>query len=116
MSAEITRCRSLPPIGKQMAAIAAELGKRVEAPFGATRSATVLHFSKGRVGSDRFRGSVHNSRQADRERRAPSRIALNSDVAAHHLTEALADREAKPGAAVFTRRSGGSLGKLLEHR
>jgi hypothetical protein len=31
---EITRCRSLPPIGKQMAAIAAELGKRVEAPQG----------------------------------------------------------------------------------
>src|SRR3974377_536553 len=43
-----------------------------------------------------------------------ARLALDRNVAAHHLAEAFADREPKTGAAVFA--GGGSigLGELLE--
>ena len=52
--------------------------------------------------------SLHNPRQPDREGRATARLALDRDVAAHHLAEPLADREAKARAAVFARRGGGT--------
>jgi hypothetical protein len=58
--------------------------------------------------------SVHNSGQPDREGRAATGLTLDRDVAAHHLTEAFADRQTKARASVFARRGGGSLGKLLE--
>jgi hypothetical protein len=41
-------------------------------------------------------------------------LALNRDVAAHHLTEAPADGEAKARTAVLARRGRGGLGKLLK--
>src|SRR6516165_380598 len=41
-------------------------------------------------------------------------FARHGDVAAHHLTEAPTDGEAKPGSAVFARRCRGGLRKLLE--
>jgi hypothetical protein len=41
-------------------------------------------------------------------------LALNRDVAPHHLAEAFADREAKAGTAVFAGRRGIGLGKFLE--
>ena len=47
--------------------------------------------------------TFHNPRQPDREGRPAAGLALDRDVAAHHLTEAFADREAKAGAAVFAR-------------
>jgi hypothetical protein len=50
----------------------------------------------------------------DRKGGPATRLALDRDVAAHHLTEAFTDREAKPGAAVFACRSGRRLGELLE--
>ena len=53
-------------------------------------------------------------RESDREGRAATRLALDCNVAAHHLTEAPADGEAKARATIFARRGGGSLGKLLE--
>src|ERR1700737_4417512 len=59
-------------------------------------------------------GGFHNSWQPDREGRTAARLALNRDVAAHHLTETSADGEPKPRAAVFAGRGRGSLGKLLE--
>src|ERR1700730_6785315 len=59
-------------------------------------------------------GSFHSSRQPNRESRAAAGLALHRDVAAHHLAEAFADREAKARATIFARRSRGSLGKLLE--
>src|SRR3974390_1258450 len=65
----------------------------------------------GRTGSHRF---LDNSRQPDREGRAAAWLALNRDVAAHHLTEAFADREPKPGAAVFARRRCVGLRELLK--
>src|SRR5271166_640594 len=37
----------------------------------------------------------HNSRQTDRKGGPATRLALDRDVAAHHLTEAFTDREAK---------------------
>ena len=43
-----------------------------------------------------------------------TRLALDPDIAADHLTEAAADSEAKARATVFARRSRGSLGELLE--
>src|SRR6516165_6441910 len=65
------------------------------------------------IGSDFFR-SIHNPRQPDRKRRAAAGLALDHDVAAHHLTEAPADGEPKPGAAVFARRRGVGLRELLK--
>jgi hypothetical protein len=59
-------------------------------------------------------GGFHNSRQPDCEGRATARLALDRDVAAHHLTKAAADGEAKTSAAILARGGGGSLGKLLE--
>ena len=41
-------------------------------------------------------------------------LALDGNVASHHLAKALADGETKPGAPVFARRGRGCLGKLLE--
>ena len=64
-----------------------------------------------RIGSPRF---LDNSRQPDHEGRALTRLALDRDVAAHHLTEAFADREPKPGAAVFARRRCVGLRELLK--
>jgi hypothetical protein len=58
--------------------------------------------------------SLHNSRKPDREGRSATRLALDRDVPAHHLTEAPADGEAKARAPVFARRGRGSLGKFLE--
>src|SRR6516164_11797507 len=57
--------------------------------------------------------SVHDPRKPDREGRAAAGLALDRDVAAHHLAEALADREPKAGAAVFARRRCVGLGELL---
>src|SRR3984893_9280335 len=56
----------------------------------------------------------HNPWQSDREGRPAAWLALDRDVAAHHLAEAFTDRESKARATVFARRGGGSLGKLLE--
>jgi hypothetical protein len=72
---------------------------------------------------DRLRRSWHNHRvfgqcyhrrQPDCKCRAATRLALDHDVPAHHLTEPTADSEAEACATVFARRGGGSLGKLLE--
>ena len=41
-------------------------------------------------------------------------LAFDRDVASHHLAEALADREAKAGAAVFAGGGGIGLGEFLE--
>src|SRR6516225_5046642 len=57
---------------------------------------------------------IDNPRQPDREGRAAAGLALDRDVAAHHLTEAPADREPKPGAAVFARRRCVGLRELLK--
>src|SRR5207247_7323196 len=59
-------------------------------------------------------GGFHNSRQPDRESRSAAGLALDRDVAPHHLTEALANRETKPSAAILARRRRGRLGKLME--
>src|ERR1700720_2040278 len=59
-------------------------------------------------------GSFHVSRQPDRKGGPAPRLALDHDVAAHHLTEAFADREAEAGSAVFTGRRRRSLRKFLE--
>jgi hypothetical protein len=66
------------------------------------------------AGRHSFLWNLHNTRQPDREGRAVTVHALDCDVAAHHLTEALADREPEPGAAVSARCGGGCLGELLE--
>ena len=58
--------------------------------------------------------NLHNSRQPNRERRAATGLALDRDVAPHHLTETPADRETKTCAAVFAGCGRGCLGKLLE--
>jgi hypothetical protein len=62
----------------------------------------------------RFLQSVHNLWQSDREGRSASRLALDGNVAAHHLAEPPTNGEAKPCAAVFAGRSRGGLGKFLE--
>jgi hypothetical protein len=54
----------------------------------------------GRLGDRPFLGNFHNSWQPDREDRAAAHLALDRDVAAHHLAETLADREPEAGAAV----------------
>src|SRR6516165_3961575 len=58
--------------------------------------------------------AINNSRQPDRKRRAAAGFALDRDIAAHHLAEPLADREPKPGAAVFARRGCVGLRELLK--
>src|SRR6516165_5801342 len=58
--------------------------------------------------------AINNSRQPDRKRRAAAGFALDRDIAAHYLAEPLADREPKPGAAVFAGRGCVGLGELLE--
>ena len=54
----------------------------------------------GRIGSHRFLGNLHDSRQTDREGRAAAGLALDGYVAAHHLAKPFADGEAKTRAAV----------------
>jgi hypothetical protein len=49
--------------------------------------------------------SLHNSKKADREGRAAAHLALDRNVASHHLTEAAADSETKARATVFARRA-----------
>ena len=71
----------------------------------------VLH---GPLSKHDFLGTFDNPRQPDCEGRPAAGLACHGDVAAHHLTEAPADGEAKASTAVFARRGGGSLGKLLE--
>ena len=58
-------------------------------------------FLPGGTGSHR---SLNNSRQPDCKGRAAAGLALDRDVAAHHLAEAFTDREAESGAAVLARR------------
>src|SRR5262249_58361675 len=58
--------------------------------------------------------NLHNSWQADCKGRTASRLALHSDVAAHHLAEPFADREAEAGAAVFSGRRCITLGEFLK--
>jgi hypothetical protein len=72
-----------------------------------------MHCSKQRPLCDALLG-FHNPWQSDREGRPAAWLALDRDVAAHHLAEAFTDRESKARATVFARRGGGSLGKLLE--
>jgi hypothetical protein len=43
--------------------------------------------SISRIGSHHFLRSIHNSWQPDREGQSATRLALDRDVAAHHLTE-----------------------------
>jgi hypothetical protein len=52
--------------------------------------------------------------QPDRERRSATGLTLNRDIAAHHLTEAPADGEAKARAAIFARGRCIGLGEFLE--
>jgi hypothetical protein len=59
---------------------------------------------------------VNLSRHPDRKRRTPPRLALDLDRAAHHLAEALGDREPEAGPAVVAGRRGVRLGELLEDR
>ena len=66
----------------------------------------------GRISGHRFLGSFQNAWQLDRKGRAAAQLARDRDVAAHHLAEALADREPKTGAAVFA----GSGGKAAVAR
>src|SRR6516164_1467964 len=68
---------------------------------------------RGRTDSYRFFG-LDNYRQTDRKRRAAAGLALDGYVATHHLTEAFADRESKPRAAVFARCRCIGLRELLE--
>src|SRR5262249_38167980 len=60
------------------------------------------------------RPGFHNLRHSDCKGGTTTGLALDRDVATHHLTEAPADHETKAGAAVLARGGGGGLGKLLE--
>ena len=44
------------------------------------------------VGGSHFLGSVHNSRQPDREGRAAAKFARDGNVGTHHLAGAFTDR------------------------
>jgi hypothetical protein len=66
----------------------------------------------GRLGN--HLGRFHNPRQPDREGRAAAGLALDRDVAAHPLSEASADGEPKPRAAVFASRGCIGLGEFVE--
>jgi DNA-binding transcriptional LysR family regulator len=68
----------------------------------------------GGLGTHQLLWSFYNPRQPDREGRATAGLALDRNVAAHHLTEAPTDGEAKASAAVFARGGRGRLRKLLE--
>src|SRR5271166_1632632 len=59
-------------------------------------------------------GGFHNSRQPDREGRAPTGLALDRNVPAHHLAEAFTNREPKARATVLPCGGGISLGEFLE--
>jgi hypothetical protein len=59
-------------------------------------------------------GGFDNSRETDGEGGAAAGGAFDRNIATHHLTEALADGEAKPRATVSARRGGRSLRELLE--
>jgi hypothetical protein len=59
----------------------------------------------------------HNSRQPDREGGPATGLALDRDVATHHLAEAFTDREPEARAAVFasTMTPMGLFGKIIGH-
>src|ERR1700730_4417812 len=57
---------------------------------------------------------LHTPRHSNYEGRTTTGLALDRDVAAHHLAEPPADDEPKTRAAVLARRGRGRLGKLLE--
>jgi hypothetical protein len=58
--------------------------------------------------------NLHDPRHSDCKGRTTTGLALDRDVATHHLAETPTNSEAKAGASVFARRGGGSLGELLE--
>src|SRR5260370_7168674 len=58
--------------------------------------------------------ALRNSRQPNCKRRATAKLALDRDVASHHLAKAFADREPEAGAAVFPSRRCVSLREFLE--
>ena len=96
----------------------ATLGQR-EAPRGVSyrtsgRRSGLLSMLRRRWHNRRVLERCYHPRQANCEGRACPRLAFHRDVAAHHLTEAPTDGEAKPGSAVFARRCRGGLRKLLE--
>src|ERR1700730_17316395 len=66
--------------------------------------------NSGLLGGPNF----HNPWQPDRKGRSATNLALDRDIASHHLTEASAYGEAEAGAAIFARRGGIGLGKILE--
>src|ERR1700719_769696 len=68
----------------------------------------------GSIGGHAFLRSVHTPWQPDRKGRSATNLALDRDIASHHLTEASAYGEAEAGAAIFARRGGIGLGKILE--
>src|SRR6478735_5323521 len=68
---------------------------------------------RARLGHNRL-ADLHNPRKPDRERRTLAGLALDRDVAPHHLAEAFADREPKTGAAVFAGGGRIGLGEFVE--
>jgi hypothetical protein len=58
--------------------------------------------------------NLHNPRHSDCKGRTTTGLALDRDVAAHHLAEAFADRQAKARAAIFACRGRGRPGEFLE--
>ena len=69
---------------------------------------------RSRIDRHRLLRGFHSSGQPNREGRAAAGLALDHDVAAHHLTEAFADGEPKPGSIVFARRRRIGLRKFLK--
>src|ERR1700730_2712673 len=57
---------------------------------------------------------LHNPRHSDCKGRTTTRLTLDRDVAAHHLTEAFTDREPEAGAAVSACGGCIGLGEFLE--
>src|SRR6202047_2701409 len=55
----------------------------------------------GSIGGHRFLRSVHNPWQPDRKGRSATNLALDRDIASHHLTEASAYGEGEAGARIF---------------
>src|SRR5262245_2735249 len=58
--------------------------------------------------------NLHNPRHSDCKGRTTTGLALDRDVAAHHLTEAPADHETKASTTVFSSGRRIGLGKFLE--
>src|SRR5262249_33718303 len=65
-------------------------------------------------GRKRFSDTTRSEGQADYKRRPLARFAGYSHVAAHHLTKATRDRQAKAGAAVLARGRRLGLREFLE--